>query len=288
MTISELAKPLYGNIGFFNNGDSVAICRDGSHVSPVLFNPLTGEKIPSTDFYDAMDGVKVVFFNPWDGKKREPSDINNDPLGENSFVLEHLTHFDLVVKKMRNRAPSSEILELFNSKNMSADFIYGEKKYSFLMLLAYHGYKDLFFEFYDRASNLDHVNLYGENVFHLSVRTPDILSFLLKTGRYSDVDVNYAPEKNSAIIIAASHIVKNHSFEDNIRSIKMLVDAGGNINHQNAHGRTALMSAATSNNYDFIEFILSLGADKTIKDNSGLDAKDHARLYSRSLLGSRG
>ncbi len=60
-----------------------------------------------------------------------------------------------------------------------------------------------------------------------------------------------------------------------MESIRVLVEAGGNINHKNTHGRTALMNAAASGNYDFVKFILSLGADKTIVDNNGRDAKSY-------------
>lgn len=265
------------------NKKSVFFNPEGDHLFPISFHPVTGEKIPLTNIYDLSDKLNAVFFNPWNGERRDFIDVNNDLLGLKSIMLEQLTGFNLVVFKMREGRPAPEITQLFNDMNMSPDYTYGCSRISFLMMLIYHGYKELFFDFFNLSSNKDHRSVHGETIFHLSVREPEILRFLLGTGNYPDVDINYSSQFNNAIIIASSNIGDEHSIKNRMESIKMLVDAGGDINHKNIHGRTALMSAASSGNYDFIKFILSLGADKTILDNDGHDAKHYSCFSSSSF-----
>lgn len=253
----------------------VSFYPEGDHLLPISFHPVTGEKILPTDIYDFYKSLNVVLFNPWNGERRDCKDVNDDPLGVKSIMLDKLTGFELLVGKMRRKAPALEVMDTFNELNISPDYVYGDSRNSFLMLLIYHGYKELFFDFFNLASNKEHVSKYGESIFHLSVKEPEILRLLLSTGNYPDVDVSYPSEFNNAIIIASSRFDNDESMRKSMESIRILVEAGGNIDYKNTHGRTALMNAAASGNYDFVKFVLSLGADKTIVDNNGRDAKSY-------------
>lgn len=260
-------------------GDHFDLDADGEHLLPIHFHPVTGEKIEPTDIYDLHETINVILFNPWSGEKRDPLDVNNDIYGLKSMLPNYKTGFELLIKDIRDGKPSSEILESFEKNGWSPDYIYGSNRFSFLMYLAYHGYEDLFVKYFKLSSSKDHKSLHGETVFHLSVRYPRILEFLLSTGDYKDVDINYQPYSNNAIIIAASNIDEKSPSRNRIESIKMLVDAGGDINHKNSSGRTALMNAASSGDYEFVEFLLSLGADKTVRDDCGHDAKHYSCMY---------
>ena len=53
--------------------------------------------------------------------------------------------------------------------------------------------------------------------------------------------------------------------------------SGRAVDERDAHGRTALMIAASSGHEPFVEAALAAGADATLRDEGGLDALAHAR-----------
>ncbi len=58
--------------------------------------------------------------------------------------------------------------------------------------------------------------------------------------------------------------------------LKVLLDAGANVDAQNPEGRTALIKAARIGMEDSVELLLSYGADASIKDQYGKTAYDYA------------
>lgn len=60
--------------------------------------------------------------------------------------------------------------------------------------------------------------------------------------------------------------------------VKSLVEAGANINVIDRYGQTPLMGACATCNVPLIEYLLSKGADKTIRDNDGDTAFDFLML----------
>lgn len=58
-------------------------------------------------------------------------------------------------------------------------------------------------------------------------------------------------------------------------AVKLLLDAGADINFQNNDGSTALISAAFFGRPEIVQMLLAKGADKTIKNKYGTTALDN-------------
>lgn len=58
----------------------------------------------------------------------------------------------------------------------------------------------------------------------------------------------------------------------------LIAEGGANVNAVNLSGATALIYAATFNRQSIIKMLLSKNADKTIKDQRGNSALDHAKM----------
>lgn len=65
--------------------------------------------------------------------------------------------------------------------------------------------------------------------------------------------------------------------EFSVDTLAELVGLGCNVNNQDCIGRTALHYAVDLENKDIIKFLLSHGADPTIKDSAGLTPADEMR-----------
>ena len=61
--------------------------------------------------------------------------------------------------------------------------------------------------------------------------------------------------------------------------VQSLVEAGANINAVDEYGKTPLMCACGTCNVPLIEYLLSKGADTTIRDRDGDTAFDFLILY---------
>ena len=62
--------------------------------------------------------------------------------------------------------------------------------------------------------------------------------------------------------------------------VKLLVEAGADVNAQDNEGCTALMRAAYSGHRELIEYLLSNGADKDILDNNANKAIHYVIQYN--------
>lgn len=107
----------------------------------------------------------------------------------------------------------------------------------------------------------------GANPLYYSVYfgTPEMTAYLLTTGALRDVD----PETGSLVHLAAEH--------GRCETIPVLVKAGLAVNARNSAGQTPLHRAAL-NSWEKVtdqdrrrcmDILISLGADKTLRDNSG-------------------
>ena len=70
------------------------------------------------------------------------------------------------------------------------------------------------------------------------------------------------------------------SVQDSPETIKNLFGKDFGINEQDEDGRTALMLSATWGSASVMKFLLEEGADKTLKDNSGLSASELVKYSS--------
>ncbi len=100
--------------------------------------------------------------------------------------------------------------------------------------------------------------------------SPTVLNILIKNG----VDVD------NFIIKAIDDIkypIHAAIFGDDTQCLKLLVDAGADIESKSRRGYTALLLAAESNCLGSFEFLLEAGADVNAKNNSGRSWMDIAR-----------
>jgi len=134
---------------------------------------------------------------------------------------------------------------------------------------------------------LDSVDSDGRNRLHLCAilmlgSKPDRCSmehfeFLVKSIPVNETDksgmtaLNYVAESFHSRRSVRS---RNRKGTDDkaIKALGLLVKAGADINHTNAQGQTALMSALSYQEYKIAKAILDLGADINIKDNEGHNA----------------
>lgn len=107
---------------------------------------------------------------------------------------------------------------------------------------------------------------------------PKAISLIIAAG----VDVNDARNGGFTPLMRAAN------FNPNIEVMKVLLDAGANINARNRHGATALMCAADEifANSDAMVFLLEHGADPDIKDNRGATVLAYVMKNER-LKGSK-
>lgn len=136
-----------------------------------------------------------------------------------------------------------------------------------------------------RASLVRHLIAAGVNVNGVSQRREapliaaveagdsTILELLLKAG----ADVNRKPQENgpTPLMIAARSGCK-------INAIRILTDAGAEMEARDAQGMTALMHAAKAGDLNCVNALLRAGADVDATDNAGNKAINHAAGYGRS------
>ena len=104
---------------------------------------------------------------------------------------------------------------------------------------------------------------------------PQIVKDLLEAGS----NVNMQGKSRPSLVRIA-----DGEYSDNaLTNMKMLVEAGADINIQDQYGQTPLMRAVWRENKDFVKYLCDAGADFEIKDNSGKTAYDYANGKSEIL-----
>lgn len=73
------------------------------------------------------------------------------------------------------------------------------------------------------------------------------------------------------------------AFDGDIDTAKRALRKGANVNWKDEYGWTPLMRASEKGNTDMVEFLLVNGADRSIKNNVGVNAMDIAQLKNHSL-----
>ncbi len=76
---------------------------------------------------------------------------------------------------------------------------------------------------------------------------------------------------------------------DRKENLKILIDAGANVNQRDGFGATPAMAAAEVGNYEMAYILLQHGTDPTVVDNAGRDlqalveAKDTSQAFQSSV-----
>ncbi len=91
-------------------------------------------------------------------------------------------------------------------------------------------------------------------------RETDYLSLALENGASSD-----SPSGESRTILFRAIMFSN------LKNVKVLVEAGANINHQDTGDQTPVMTAFAICRWDMVYYLLSAGADPTLKNIWGYD-----------------
>ena len=73
----------------------------------------------------------------------------------------------------------------------------------------------------------------------------------------------------------------------NVEILRMLLNAGANINAKDVNGRSALMMASKEGQADCVALLLSDKADPTVRDNEGLTAVDLSEQPEQIVRTSR-
>ena len=160
-----------------------------------------------------------------------------------------------------------------------------------LMLASQNGYFDIVKLLVDNGAYIDIKNKYGITAIDYS-RNSEILKLFMDIAPYyilnnkeiliyqsnfdneenvkillnNGIDVNYiGPYGTTAIILARS-----------IEIVKILIDAGANINMQDNNGNTILMNVSARGQSDILELLLEHGANINIKDKYGRTAFTYA------------
>lgn len=74
------------------------------------------------------------------------------------------------------------------------------------------------------------------------------------------------------------------AFFNNVEMMDNLRLLGWNVNGQDYDGRTALGVAASQGNLEAVKYLISKGADLTIRDSRGNDPLDDARREGRTTV----
>lgn len=98
-----------------------------------------------------------------------------------------------------------------------------------------------------------------------------ILKMIVETCRKKNISIDL----DELFILAAKG--------GHIETLQYLLDCGVSINARNEYGTTALMAATLAGHEPAIKLLTDLGADKTLKDNMGQDASDHAKTRITEL-----
>ena len=115
----------------------------------------------------------------------------------------------------------------------------------------------------------------------------DVAKFLIAAG----ADVNAWDNKvgNTALICAAKKTYvlkadKERNKSKNMAMVKLLIEAGANVNAKDGYGRTALIYAVRKNSVDMAKLLIEAGADVNVKDGYGNTALYYATGDVRELL----
>lgn len=94
-------------------------------------------------------------------------------------------------------------------------------------------------------------------------------------------DINSRSEEQETPLMKAVFINKNEEV------VRFLLENGADVNAQDIHGETALMKAAASGQESLIRLLLKGGADPHLKSKSGRTANDYTGVKAiRALLGN--
>ena len=92
--------------------------------------------------------------------------------------------------------------------------------------------------------------------------------------------LKYGMNPDQPIAFAGNTVMRHAILHSQIKQVRLLVEAGANLNHQNDAGQTPMLVAANVNKYDLVYLFLEEGADPTIKDVWGKALSGQIKLFA--------
>lgn len=147
--------------------------------------------------------------------------------------------------------------------------VYKNSKSGFVFLLQHGANPNLVTTRYDgdKMSVMEEITTFRET---------DFLRLALENG----VSPNSPSGNNRTVLFGAIMF-------SNLENVRVLVEAGANINHKGSFMETPLITASAINRYDMVYYLLSEGADPNLKDKANGDLFWMIKLYGDRGISSR-
>lgn len=173
----------------------------------------------------------------------------------------------------------SQVKELINW-GINVNATNGIIKSTPLSIAAFRGYLPIVIYLVEHGADINSVDIYQ--------RTP--LYFAVKYGNWSIA--KYLVEHGADVNISDnSGGIPLNLVENNSTIVKLLVEHGSNINKIDIHGYTPLHHYVSrypsEENILMIEYLIDVGADRSIKNNEGKTAADLASPTVRHIIDTR-
>ncbi len=102
---------------------------------------------------------------------------------------------------------------------------------------------------------------------------------IAEDSNYLQIALKYGGNPNQRLPISDGTILISAVENNRINNIKLLINAGANINHQDKNGYTPIMMAVLANRYQICCVLMELGADIKLKTNNGNNVCDLLDKY---------
>jgi len=106
----------------------------------------------------------------------------------------------------------------------------------------------------------------------------------LERASYRDVLQDGRPVSLSSVSVCGDTLLHIAAIDNDLTGLKLLIDAGLNINALGEDGYTPLHEAAEQANYEAASFLLQKGADAHRETATGFSASDLARAKNDSRM----
>jgi uncharacterized protein len=100
----------------------------------------------------------------------------------------------------------------------------------------------------------------------------------LKLLLYIGAQVNQIAEDRGSNALFDSALIRNKEI------VKVLIEAGANVNIQSKDGQTALIVVVGAGDEDIVELLVKAGADSDIKDALGVSARKYATIFGNKNM----
>jgi ankyrin repeat protein len=198
-------------------------------------------------------------------------DENNTGIAE--YLIDHGANVNVYTVEVEDWGPLQETVHISNSIEMAKLLIargadINSKGYPVLNSAINQERRDLCEFLMQRGADVNAKDKWGNTSLYLAIRNDDsdIMNILIANGAEVDIKHTRGETEETALHYAA--------ITGRTEAVKLLLEAGANINDKNDKGQTALHLAVDSADGDIVELLLSKGADINAKDKQG-----HTPLY---------